>query len=245
MGRNNKKIPDGLPKTCLKAVADSAKTYGLFNAYFNEEFYDFAMSTYNGRDFGHERLLYAVVGVARVLESLEVSKLNRPPHENLTKFLSEDFSGIFDSAQIVRRFKDYFTARIDIKFVFEKTVGDFQILNVFDPKAQIFKEEQSAENAASCVIFSYSGKLEFVIGVSTRGTLQLNLRGLDIHDSANSSKRIPYWIDYTKLTVDGKLVFDNLTPVWHDDFCRYDITNIQAGREIKIQVEWLPHRSDT
>ena len=85
--------------------------------------------------------------------------------------------------------------------------------------------------------------MEFIAKSVADGQIKLKLMGIDVRTPEDNSKRIPYWIDYTKLTVNGKVVFDKLTPAWHDKAFSHNI-DVKAGEEIKIQVEWLPHRSD-
>ena len=143
--------------------------------------------------------------------------------------------------QVVSKFKDYFTARVDIKLL--TTSGDFQILNMSDNKAEMKKPNWLQKDGVGYQIQSYEGNLDFVAKASVDGKIQLNLRGLDIRDPKDNSKRIPYWIDYTKLTVNGKIIFDKITSVWHDKFYNH-IIDAKAGEEIKIQMEWLPHRGD-
>lgn len=93
------------------------------------------------------------------------------------------------------------------------------------------------------MITSYAGELTFIAKVAA-GQLLLSLKGLDVRDKADNTKRIPYWIDYTKLTINGEVVLDTVTPAWHDKPYRHYM-NVKAGEEITIQIEWLPHRSDT
>lgn len=243
-GKNNPNIPGGLPQSCLKATFESSKTYGLFTKYFDEELYRYAASYYGNHDFGRDRPMYAIVGVAKVLEDVEISQRNQPPYRDMQRFLKEDFCLIHDdnNAKTISKFKNYFTARIDIQR--KQLAGDFQILSISDDKATVWKPGWFNKDGIGYQIQSYVGKLEIVAKSDIDGQVHLLLLGLDIRRPEDNSKRIPYWIDYTKLTVNGKVILDKLTPVWHDKpyFYRMDT---KAGEEIKIQVEWLPHRSDT
>ena len=72
------------------------------------------------------------------------------------------------------------------------------------------------------------------------GQIRLFLRGLDIRTPEDKSKRIPCWIDYTKLTVNDNVILDKLTSAWHDEPYTYNI-NTKADEKVKIQIEWLPH----
>ena len=144
-------------------------------------------------------------------------------------------------SQIIDKFNLYFTARVDVKLL--STTGDFQIIEVSDQRATVWKPKWFQKNGKGYQIQSYAGKLNIIAKATVDGKIRVILKGLDVRAPEDDSKRIPYWIDYTKLTVNAKTIFDTLTPVWHDKVYRYNM-DVKAGEEIKIQVEWLPHRSD-
>lgn len=189
--------------------------------------------------------MYAIVSVARVLGDVEISQRNHLPYHDMQRFLEQDFCRTRedDAAQIVDKFKLYFTARVDIQLV-PKAQGDFQIVSVSDDKAVVYKPSWFNKDGIGYQIQSHAGKLEIVAKASVDGQIYLRLMGLDMRKPDDKSKRIPYWIDYTKLTISGKVIFNVLTPVWHDKPYFYSL-NAKAGAEVKISVEWLPHRSDT
>ena len=141
-----------------------------------------------------------------------------------------------------RKFMNYLTARMDIKFTSQTKSSAFQILSVSDNGAIVKQPEWLQKNGVGYQIQSYVGELKFVAKATASGEIRLDLRGIDVR-TEDKSTRIPYWIDYTKLTVNGKMIFDKLTPAWHDKLYRHRM-NAKAGEEIAIEVEWLPHRSD-
>ena len=135
------------------------------------------------------------------------------------------------------------TARIDIKFSQTKAQDDFQILSVSDDKATVWKPAWFNKGGIGYQIQSYAGSLEIVAKATADGQIYLSLKGLDVREPKDNSKRIPYWIDYTKLIVNDKTIFDALTPTWHDEPYTYTF-DAKADEEIKINVEWLPHKDD-
>ena len=141
--------------------------------------------------------------------------------------------------ELISKFKDYFTARADIQLV-TKQKGDFQIISVSDEKAEIRKPAWFQKNGIGYQIQSYAGRLEFIAKSSVDGKINLRLRGLDVRTPEDKTKRIPYWINYTRLIVDEEVIFDEITPAWLEKFYSYN-ADIKAGEEIKIQIEWLPH----
>ncbi len=242
-GKNNPNIPRGLSQACLKAMFESSRTYGLFTAYFDEELYHRAANYYDTHNYIRELPMYSIVGIARVLEDVEISQRDYAQYQDLKRFLERDFSLIDNKVKIFDNFKQYFTARIDIKFD-TTTTGDFQILSVSDKNANIFKPAYFQKNGTGYVIQSYTGNLDYTAKVTTDGKIRLWLRGMWIPDPEDKSKRIPYWIDYTKLTVNDETILDTLTPTWHDKSYYY-FMEVKTDEEIKIHIEWQPHRSDT
>ena len=143
---------------------------------------------------------------------------------------------------IDKKFLPYLTSRLDVKLG-SKEQGELQIVSVSDDNAAVEKATWLPKTETGYFIQSYVGKIEIVTKPTAEGQITLDLKGVDIRRAGKKSKRIPYWIDFTKLVVNGKVIFDKLTPAWHNAPYSYTI-DVKAGEEVKIQAEWLPHRSD-
>ena len=137
-----------------------------------------------------------------------------------------------------------FTARADIKLL--STEGDFQVLSVSDDKnTTVLKPGWLQKKGVGYQIESCAEKLELVVKATVDGQIELKLRGIDIRTPEEQSKRKPVppcWIDYTRLTINGKDIFTNRVPAWHDKTSRHKI-DAKADEEITIQMEWLPHNN--
>ena len=157
-------------------------------------------------------------------------------------YISNVFYVVPPPPQVVMEYEHCLTARIDIQLV-PKTQGDFQILSVSDKKADVKKPAWLNKNGVGYMIHSYAGKLEIIAKSAVDGQINLYPRGLDVRTPEDYSKRIPCWIDYTKLIINGQVIFDKIIPAWHDKPYVHRM-DVKAGVEIKIQVEWLPHKSD-
>ena len=132
-------------------------------------------------------------------------------------------------------------ARINIKLV-PQGEGDFKV-SVSDDKAKVWKPEWFNKGGIGYQIQSHAESLELVAKVTADGQIQLWLMGVDVRYPNDSTKRVPYWIDYTKLVINGEIIFNKLTPAWHDKAFRYNM-NVKAGDELKIQIEHLAHNDD-
>ena len=129
------------------------------------------------------------------------------------------------------KFARYFTARIDIKLT--TTEGDFQILSTSDDKVNITKSGSVKQGGIGYQIQSCAGKLEFIAKATVDGRIWLYLGSSDVR----------CLIDYDKLTVNGQKIFDTVTPACQDEPYVYNV-GVQANEEIKIQIEWLPHKNN-
>ena len=147
-------------------------------------------------------------------------------------------------AEPINKFKLYLSAKIYVLINKKMDEEAIQILSVSDEKAKLSKPPWWQRTGTCHMIDSYAGKLEIVAKAIVEGNVQIRLAGSYAPNPADKSKRIPYWIDYTKLTVNENTIFDTITPAWHDKPYVYKM-DVKADEEIKIHVEWLPHRSDT
>ena len=143
---------------------------------------------------------------------------------------------------IPNKFKNYLTARLDINLL--TTEGDFKIISSSDDKAKIIQPSFMKEERIGYIVTSLAGSLTLVAKATVDGQLNLKLRGVYVSAPDDKSKAVPYWIDYTKLIMNNKTIFNKLTPAWHDKPYVYNM-EVKADEEIIIKVEWQPHRSDT
>ena len=185
--------------------------------------------------FGKKLGEYAVL-IPILCAVLYDKKISAPPAATPAKKHESD-------AAILAKFKRWFSLRLDIQM---KTTNreDFQIVSVSDAKADIRKPAWFNKNGVGYVIQSYVGKLNIIFKIVDGGTVTLNLKGLFYPDPEDKRKHIPYWIDCTKFAVNDNVIFNKLTPIWHDKPYSYKF-EAKAGEEVTLSVEWLPHRSDT
>lgn len=162
----------------------------------------------------------------------------------LRKALNAEKKSHSKDIELIRKFSKYFTARADIKFISKNKQGDFQIISTSDSAAKIQKPLWwSNKNFIGYIIESYAGKIEIVVKATAAGQINLELKGLNVHSSEDESKNIPYYVDYTNLTINEKEILNKITPAWYNEPYRYKI-DVKADEEIKIQFEWSPHKSN-
>ena len=135
--------------------------------------------------------------------------------------------------------RQYLAARVDIKLI-PQGEGDFKIISISDDKASVEKPSWFNKDGIGYIIQSYAGKLEILAKATAGGQLKFILKGISVLSREDQSKRMPFWTYYTKFLVNEQIIFNKLTPAWHDKLYAYNM-NVNAGEEIKIHIEWLTH----
>ena len=186
--------------------------------------------------------MHSVLGVARVLEEVEISKRNHLKYRDIVRFFEEDFCEIPDDAQKLRKLSPYVTAALKIVFS-SSEANEFKILSVSDGNANVIALGGLPKFASGYVIFSRAGNLNITAETSADGRMQTSLFGVDIRNPKNPSARVPHRIYYTGMKINGNALFNDIVPAGYDNPCVCNV-DVQAGAKISVQVEWLSHESD-
>ena len=128
------------------------------------------------------------------------------------------------------------SARIDIKNSGSEA-NDVEVLEISDADAKVDSPKWMRGNGMGRVISTRKGSLSLKLKCRGDGTLSTILRGADARDSSN--KRIPVWVRYSKLVVDGKVLFDEVRPTCHDKPQKFTM-NVKDGQVVDVLIEWDP-----
>ena len=129
----------------------------------------------------------------------------------------------------------YITARIDIKN-FGAEENKVEIIETSDKTAKIqspawFKNAQGQ----GIVVQSSKGEIRLRIKCIGNGALEIALRGMDCRDKNNN--RVPIWIDYKKLNVNGVDIFTSSHVVCHDKPFKHRF-NVADEEMVTIDAAW-------
>ena len=234
--RNNEEITKEMRDDFLKAAFESSRTYGLFTTKFDAEIYKCAVDDYNNRIFGRIRPLHAVLGIAKVVEDVEISNAAREPYRDMERFLIEDFCALPDETQTIKKFRPYFTAMMQVRLLQGRSLNDLQMLAVSDNKANVFPFADSG--IVGHVIRSYAGELRLILKATVAGRVQVILFG---EETQIGAKNVPIKIDYTNLTIGGNVLFDTVRTASRVNPCACNL-DVKPGDEFDIRVAWQPHQ---
>lgn len=128
-------------------------------------------------------------------------------------------------------------ARVDIKNAGTEK-NDVEVARVSDAKAIVESPKwMRAKDGNGRMIKTDSGTLTLKLKCTGDGDLTINLRGADFRGA--DGKRVPVWINYKKLTVDGKVIFSAVKPTWHDRPQKFTM-KVKDGQTVDVKVEWVP-----
>lgn len=126
-------------------------------------------------------------------------------------------------------------ARIDVKN--EGMDNDVDVLDLSDASAKVDAPQWMRKNGNGRALQGRKDKLSFKLKCKGDGKLNITLRGPDIRDG--NDERIPVWVQYSKLVVDSRVIFDTIKPVWHDKPHRFNM-DVKDGQIVDVLVEWVP-----
>lgn len=129
------------------------------------------------------------------------------------------------------------TGRVDVKNAGADS-NDLELLEISDVGARVWGPPRFAEGSRGYVVQSEAGELCLRLRCVGSGVLRVGLRGAGVLDA--DGKPIPFWIDFTKFQVDGKLVFEGVESVWHDHPFRFE-KKVRDGEVVELSLAWEPH----
>ena len=241
---NNRYVAGEMAENYLKRVFDSASFRKLFAMYFDEEIYCFAKQSYEKLDYHPMRYCYCALAIGKVIEDVLVSENTTRPmlRQNLDYFIQNNYHMSESEIEILEKFKDYITARIDIKLKNNKKAG-FEIADISDAKAKLLRPVRLQSDGTCVVLESYTGSLDIGLKMKTEGELTIELKSRFVWGQDKDTDRIPYWIDYHLCKINGLNEFSDIRPAWHDQPI-YVSRLVASGDELNLHLEWSPHRSD-
>lgn len=142
------------------------------------------------------------------------------------------------NAIVLNNLIHYFTARIDIKNSGKH--NNIKFLFISDDNSVLsFPKWFDNEDGVGAVIESSKGKLDLKIKCINDGNLNLILRGIDAKDSKGI--RIPIFIEFNKVVVNGNHLITENKLVSHDDSyqCNFKVCD---GDIVFIRIEWGPFK---
>ena len=131
----------------------------------------------------------------------------------------------------------YSEARVDIKNYGAET-NDILLLDESKSFYNISKPEWFSDlNGIGSVISSDKGYLNLSFKCINDGKLKIDFRGRDFKDVNNN--RIPIYVDYEEIEIDGESIIDGSTVLWHDNPFSYE-KQVKDEQIVNIKFKWRP-----
>ena len=88
-------------------------------------------------------------------------------------------------------------------------------------------------------ITGYNFAIDIDVVCHGSGVLKVICRGLDVRAPGNAKTRIPIWVIFTSLNIDGVEYINHPVDVWHNKPHHCDL-QIEDGQLVHIRAEWVP-----
>lgn len=127
-------------------------------------------------------------------------------------------------------------ARIDIKNQGEG--NDVKISVVKGEHCHIRKAQWFSKGGDGYVLETYENHQVLKLECHGAGELLIRLQGVDRRSP--SGTRLPLWVDYTRLAINGKVIFWEIKPQWHNR--PYVFTGkVADGEQVIVEISWSSH----
>ena len=176
--------------------------------------------------YGHEKEYFFVPEYQKLLNFLE------PTFEECVNETVKDLVLLRKERE---ERKKYSIGRVDIKN-FGSEESSIQTVYCSDTAASVKSPAWFQDDCGKGVVIqSTKGCLEVKIKCIGDGELKIWLRGMDYREK--NGMRMPVWVEFICMCVDGKALFNNSQLVWHDEPFRHSM-KVLDGQLVRIYVEW-------
>ena len=194
--------------------------------------------------------------IARRCEDLTMYQMYEAVHRNFGDHLGEHAvlvstlcaKGIADTISkkkdLSTEVANAFGSRLPLDIRINLNAKDgLQIVNASNSLAKISKPTWLNKKSITYRIMLYDRNLDLVAKAAVGGQISLWLSGIAVPFPSIAAGRICCHVDCTQLVINGETLIDTATPVWDNKPYTRRI-DVEAGEEVKIHVEWLPHKND-
>lgn len=187
----------------------------------------------DGKNEGHHQLDYVnmfklIKNVSLLMDSSELKN-----DELISSYYTFNNLNLKQQYSLIK----YATGRIDLKN-YGLYSNSIKIIKSSDKFMWIEELPWFADNEGQGILIqSRRGELDLKIKCINKGLLKIILKGIYYLD--NNSKIFPIFIAYSKLKINGKIIFDEDNIVWHNEPYIYQ-KEVDDEEIIDIYLEWHP-----
>ena len=135
--------------------------------------------------------------------------------------------------------KKYMQCRIDVKnYGISGNGNDIDLIDSNDPLCEFYKPMWFNDHSGrGSILTSTTGSLNLTYKCINEGKLVFSFKSMDIRDK--NGYRIPIYIDYTEIIIDGENLVTGSMVCWHDKPYVYE-KRVNNGQMINVQLKWRP-----
>ncbi len=174
---------------------------------------------------------YAVLNDIKEKTSVKYAAISDEVEKINDKINSETYGNY---AEFLRKFNE---CRIDVKNL-GNAENRVEIVDCDDSLCDISNPVWLRDDKGTgSVIYSVKDSLDISFKCVNDGTLMLSFKGIDYRDKLD--KRIPIYIDFTEIVIDGESIVRGSRVSWHDNPIEY-FKDVKDGQVVNVKLKWLP-----
>ena len=219
---DNEKLSDAKMEEFLLSVYKSNAFCGLIGKYFNDSVYNFA------KKFSEQKKGFPLLHIYPLITSGLILRLIEGQQSSF------DWLNTFNGCHIAFPLRKFCFANIGIQS------NDFDIVSISDKDADIKCPTWFQSPTKGIMIESVAMNIDLQIKSNQDAKIDVYLRSFDDWDK-KTGERVPLWLDYTKISCNGDVLFDGIKPVCFKKNFKFSV-DAKQGEIITLHFEWLPHR---
>lgn len=180
-------------------------------------------------------------GHAPVSKEETINLINTVFDINKKDMITEELNSNLSSINIkkrntvVEKLNKYNTARVDVKLEGGRD-NDLYILNIDDTALVSRPSWLNNETGPGLVMVNDTNSMSIKIRCKGDGEVIVRLRAVDFK---YAGKRLPIYIIYTKVLINGEIIINKNRLTWHNDPIIFK-KSVQDNEIINIEVEYMP-----
>lgn len=216
-------------KKCL--FEESCIENNFIDLNYLRDYSKYKTENYSNNTSKLEKTSFDELNKIKTLTSLEMESV-KDEVKSLNSILNHE---IYDkNAEFLRKYTE---CRIDIK----NNGNEDNTIELEDCDDDLVHVSQPGwlknEKGIGKVLTSINGNINFSFKCVNDGTLIIDFKGIDYKDK--NMVRIPLYIDYTEIIVDGKRLITDSRVSWHDNPFLYK-KEVSDGQIVRVSAQWQP-----
>ena len=224
----------------MKGVLESTDVNNLIGQKVDEDIIYYALKNSVISAYYPLKEIYPLVSMALILHSLQRKNIESESHYNwLNKQISEIDEATKHKRELEQKVAEITSALTSYRIDIKNFGTEHNNIEVLTTDGKITEPAWYTNSQGIGKILQGNGMVNTVkIRAISDGSIHISFRG---QDKSYRGQRIPVWIDYKSIKIDGNEILFAPIETWHDEPFKYEMP-VKDGQEITLEIEQQYHQ---